>query len=77
MLPIRMRPLPPRGHDPWGRGRLREALRHGHPDPRTGEALLVSAIPGLESRDDSAVRLTKLIARYGKALWAGTGVSPC
>jgi mannose-6-phosphate isomerase len=69
ILPIRMHPAYRHGDmTPWGGDDLRGLYGMDIPDGRTGEALVVSAIPGLESRDDMGVRLTKLIARYGKAL---------
>ncbi|MEA5015193.1 MAG: type I phosphomannose isomerase catalytic subunit [Candidatus Limiplasma sp.] len=69
ILPIRMHPAYRYGDmTPWGGDGLRSLYGMDIPEERTGEALVVSAIPGLESRDDTGVRLTKLIARYGKAL---------
>lgn len=57
---------------PWGGEGLR---RFGKPipDPRTGESLEVSVLPGLESRDARGIPLTQWLFRYGKAL-RGTAV---
>ncbi len=69
LLPIRMRPAYRHGDmTPWGGDRLRTVFHKNIPDERTGESLEISAIPGLESRDDAGDRLSKLIARYGKML---------
>ena len=53
---------------PWGGEGLRSMFRKEIPGDRTGEALEVSAIPGLESRDPEGHTLTELIDRYGEAL---------
>ncbi len=69
LLPIRMHPAYRYGEmTPWGGDGLKQVFHKSIPDERTGEALEISAIPGLESRDDTGDRLRKLIARYGKAL---------
>ena len=73
ILPIRMKPAYRHGDmTPWGGDALRTIFAKDIPDDRTGEALEISAIPGLESRDEMGERLTKLIARYGRGL-AGKG----
>lgn len=59
---------------PWGGDGLKEAFHKNIPDPRTGECLEVSAIPGLESRSPSGVPLTALIERHGDRL-TGKGFS--
>lgn len=53
---------------PWGGDGLRRAFHKEIPDERTGESLEVSAIPGLESRDEAGRTLTELIALYGDRL---------
>jgi len=56
------------GATPWGGEGLRMLFGKDIPDERTGESLEVSAIPGLESRDENGETLTALIARYGERL---------
>ncbi|NLV57722.1 MAG: GNAT family N-acetyltransferase [Clostridiales bacterium] len=69
ILPIRMHPAFRHGDmTPWGGDDLKKLYGMDIPDQRTGEALVVSTIPGLESRDDMGVRLSTLITRYGKGL---------
>ena len=69
MLPIRMYPAYRHGDmTPWGGDGLRRVFGKPIPDERTGEALEISAIPGLESQDEQGERLHKLIARYGRRL---------
>ena len=53
---------------PWGGEGLRMLFAKEIPDTRTGESLEVSAIPGLESRDEQGRKLTDLIALYGERL---------
>ena len=53
---------------PWGGDALRGMFRKEIPGERTGEALEVSAIPGLESRDPAGTPLTELIEKYGEKL---------
>ena len=50
---------------PWGGDDLARLYHKPIPDPRTGESLEVSAIPGLESRDAEGASLPELLARYG------------
>ena len=52
---------------PWGGEGLR-AWGKDIPDPRTGESLEVSALPGLESRDEDGHTLSDLLTRHGAAL---------
>ena len=59
---------------PWGGDGLRRLFGKDIPDSRTGESLEVSAIPGLESRDESGKTLSELIERYGERL-TGKGFS--
>lgn len=58
---------------PWGGEGLRTLFGKNIPDARTGEALEVSAIPGLESRDEAGNTLPALIEKYGERL-TGSGV---
>lgn len=53
---------------PWGGDGLRRVFHKDIPDDRTGESLEVSAIPGLESRDETGRTLTELIGEYGERL---------
>ena len=69
MLPIPMRPAYRHGDStPWGGAGLRELYGRRIPDERTGEALEVSAIPGLESVTDAGETLSELIGRDGARL---------
>ena len=69
LFPIRMSPAYRYGAaTPWGGNGLRTAYHKDIPDDRTGEALEVSAIPGLCSRDEQGEPLDALIARYGARL---------
>ncbi len=69
LLPVRMHPAYRFGaQTPWGGDALRRLYRKPIPDPRTGEALEISCIPGLESTDDMGETLPALIARSGAAL---------
>ena len=75
MLPIMMIPAFRSGDKtPWGGRKLADLFHKPVPDSHTGEALEVSAIPGLPSTDQAGNTLPALIARYGKAL-IGTKVS--
>lgn len=74
LAPIRMNPAYRCGAaTPWGGSRLHDVYGKNIPDPRTGEALEVSAIPGLNSVTDDGVALSDLIAQYGERL-TGTAV---
>jgi mannose-6-phosphate isomerase len=69
LLPIRMHPAYRSGAlTPWGGDGLKTLFGKEIPDERTGEALEVSCIPGLESTDDAGEKLPALIARSGAAL---------
>lgn len=59
---------------PWGGDGLKRVFGKDIPDDRTGESLEVSAIPGLESRDEQGDTLPDLIDRYGERL-TGKGFS--
>ena len=73
LVPFKMKPAFRYGAmTPWGGEGLR-AWGKEIPDPRTGESLEISALPGLESRDESGATLTELLARHGAAL-RGTAV---
>jgi mannose-6-phosphate isomerase len=69
LLPVRMHPAYRYGEEtPWGGDSLAQLFGKPIPDARTGEALEVSCIPGLESTDDRGEPLSKLIARSGAGL---------
>lgn len=59
---------------PWGGDGLQRLFQKPIPDPRTGECLELSAIPGLESRDPAGETLPALAEKYGVRL-TGTAVS--
>ena len=66
--PFKMKPAVRYGAmTPWGGEGLR-AWGKDIPDPRTGESLEVSTLPGLESRDEKGETLSSLLARHGAAL---------
>lgn len=72
--PILMRPAWRHGSaTPWGGERLRALYGKEAPGERAGESLELSAIPGLESRDEQGRPLSDLIALYGSRL-LGTAV---
>lgn len=72
LLPMHMNPAYRHGDaTPWGGDALTTLYGRAIPDERTGEALEVSCIPGLESRTDADETLPALIARSGEGL---TGV---
>lgn len=69
MLPVRMHPAYRYGDmTPWGGDALRRVFHKRIPDERTGEAMEISAIPGLESVSDAGETLTRLMERDGKRL---------
>ena len=69
LAPILMTPAYRYGSmTPWGGNGLRTLFHKEIPDERTGESLEVSAIPGLESRDEQGTPLHELISRYGERL---------
>ena len=71
--PMKMHPAFRYGSDtPWGGAGL-AAFGKALPDPRTGESLELSALPGLESRDEGGRTLSELLERYGADL-TGTAV---
>lgn len=75
LSPIRMLPAYRAGAaTPWGGSRLRALFGRDLPDERTGESLEVSAIQGLNSRDEQGRTLETLIALYGERL-TGKGLS--
>ena len=66
LLPLRMHPAFRGGKlTPWGGDRLRTVYGKEIPEVPTGESLEISCIPGLESTDDSGVKLTDLVRTYG------------
>ncbi len=76
LSPIKMTPAYRYGaQTPWGGDGLR-AWGKDIPDPRTGESLEVSALPGLESKNEAGETLTALLARYGAALAGTKGSEP-
>lgn len=63
ILPIPMQPAYRYGEmTPWGGDKLGSIFGKSIPDPRTGEALEISAIPGLESVSPFGEDLTELIS---------------
>ena len=68
MKPIKMIPAFRYGSaTPWGCEGLRR-LHKAIPDPRTGESLEVSVLPGLESRDSEGHTLSELLDAGGEAM---------
>ena len=66
MLPLMMHPAFRGGSlTPWGGDKLMRVYDKPITDIPTGESLEVSCIPTLESTDDTGVRLTDLIERFG------------
>ncbi|NLE70315.1 MAG: class I mannose-6-phosphate isomerase [Clostridiales bacterium] len=53
---------------PWGGEKLKDLYQKDSPGERAGECLEMSAIPGLESRDEQGRTLNELIAQHGSAL---------
>lgn len=75
LSPIRMLPAYRAGAaTPWGGSRLGTLFGRALPDERTGESLEISAIPGLNSRDEQGRTLETLLALYGERL---TGKGLC
>ena len=71
LLPLTMHPAFRGGKlTPWGGEKLRTVYGKPIAEVPTGESLEVSCIPGLESVDDTGVKLPELIAKYG-ARFAG------
>ena len=71
LLPLRMHPAFRGGKlTPWGGERLKTVYGKEITEVPTGESLEVSCILGLESTDDSGVKLPELIRTYG-ARFAG------
>ena len=74
LKPIPMTPAYRHGDmTPWGGDALKTLFGQDIPDDRTGEALVFSALPGLNSRDPQGRTLTELIGEYGSRL-LGTAV---
>lgn len=75
LSPIPMQPAYRAGAaTPWGGSSLRALFGRDLPDERTGESLEISAIDGLNSRDEQGRTLKELIALYGERL---TGKGLC
>lgn len=53
---------------PWGGEKLAALYQKDSPGDKAGECLEMSAIPGLESRDENGHTLSELIAQNGSAL---------
>ena len=71
LLPLTMHPAFRGGKlTPWGGEKLRTVYGKPIADVPTGESLEISCIPGLESTDDTGVKLPDLIGKYG-ARFAG------
>ena len=71
LLPVTMHPAFRGGKlTPWGGEKLRTVYGKPIAGVPTGESLEISCIPGLESTDDTGVKLPELITRYG-ARFAG------
>ena len=71
LLPLTMHPAFRGGKlTPWGGEKLRTVYGKPIAEAPTGESLEVSCIPGLESTDDTGVKLPELIGKYG-ARFAG------
>ena len=67
LLPLTMHPAFRGGKlTPWGGEKLRTVYGKPIAEVPTGESLEVSCIPGLESTDDTGVKLPDLIAAYGE-----------
>lgn len=74
MKPILMTPAYRYGEQtPWGGNGLRNHFGKRIPDDRTGEALEMSVIPGLNSRDENGNELSSLIDKYDEHM-VGTEV---
>jgi len=77
LLPMHMNPAYRHGDaTPWGGDALNTLYGRALPDERTGEALEVSCIPGLESRTDAGETLPALIARSGEGLTGAGHAEP-
>lgn len=79
LLPVPMTPAYRCGDStPWGGSLLREVYGKQTPDPRTGESLEISAIPGLNSTGPTGTPLDALLRQYGETLSgpAATGAFP-
>ena len=69
LLPIPMTPAYRYGKaTPWGGEKLRTIYQKDIPDDRTGEALEVSCLPGLESVSPMGENLGDLVDQYGAKL---------
>ena len=69
LAPIQMYPAYRYGEQtPWGGDGLKSFFGKDIPDTRTGEALEISAIPNLESKNEKGETLSFLIEKYGEDL---------
>ena len=69
LAPVPMNPAYRHGaQTPWGGDNLNKVFGKNIPDDRTGEALELSAIPGLNSVSDKGEKLGDLIEKYGEKL---------
>lgn len=69
LKPILMTPAYRHGSmTPWGGDQLQPLYNKAVPGEHTGESLELSAIPGLESRDEIGRTLTELIENFGEKL---------
>lgn len=74
--PIIMRPAYRYGAmTPWGGSKLKTVFGKDIPDERTGEALEISAIKGLESKSEDGRTLTEILSSGGAEIW-GSEVKP-
>lgn len=74
LAPIPMKPAYRYGSQtPWGGDSLKTIFGKDIPDARTGEALELSAIPGLNSVTEDGVSFGELLEKYGEAI-TGTQV---
>lgn len=69
LLPVPMTPAYRFGAaTPWGGDKLRKIYGKDTPDTRTGEALEVSCIPGLESTSPTGEKLGDMVDQYGQKM---------
>ena len=69
LLPVRMVPAFRCGAEtPWGGEKLRERYGKNCADPRTGESMEASCIPGKESTDPMGRKLPDLVREFGGQL---------
>lgn len=77
LLPLTMHPAFRGGKlTPWGGNKLMTVYDKPIQDIPTGESLEVSTINSLESTDDTGMRLSDLIRKYGEQLVGDYGLKP-